>query len=71
MIVMAFDSDAAGGRAALRGDELDVPVRLDLDLRGAFAAVAGHAIAVHDLGFGRLRSHLLRFLRPEFPLGAV
>ncbi len=34
-IVMAFDSDAAGGRAALRGDELDVPVRLDLDLRVA------------------------------------
>lgn len=34
-IVMAFDSDAAGGRAALRGDELEVPVRLDLDLRVA------------------------------------
>lgn len=34
-IVMAFDSDAAGGRAALRGDELDIPVRLDLDLRVA------------------------------------
>ncbi len=32
---MAFDSDAAGGRAALRGDELEVPVRLDLDLRVA------------------------------------
>jgi DNA primase len=34
-IIMAFDSDAAGGRAALRGDELEVPVRLDLDLRVA------------------------------------
>lgn len=34
-IVMAFDSDAAGGRAALRGDELQIPVRLDLDLRVA------------------------------------
>ncbi len=34
-IVLAFDADAAGGRAALRGDELAVPVNLDLDLRVA------------------------------------
>lgn len=34
-IVLAFDADAAGGRAALRGDELAVPVDLDLDLRVA------------------------------------
>lgn len=34
-IVLAFDSDAAGSRAARRGEELDIPVRLDLDLRVA------------------------------------
>jgi DNA primase len=34
-IVLAFDADAAGGRAALRGDELSVPVNLELDLRVA------------------------------------
>lgn len=34
-IVLAFDADAAGGRAALRGDDLVVPVSLDLDLRVA------------------------------------
>jgi len=34
-IVLAFDADAAGGRAALRGDELAVPVDLRLDLRVA------------------------------------
>lgn len=34
-IVLAFDADAAGSRAALRGDELAVAVNLDLDLRVA------------------------------------
>lgn len=34
-IVLAFDADAAGGRAALRGDQLEIPVNLDLDLRVA------------------------------------
>lgn len=34
-VVLAFDSDAAGGKAALRGDELKTPVNLDLDLRVA------------------------------------
>ncbi len=34
-IVLAFDADAAGGRAALRGDDLAVPVNLELDLRVA------------------------------------
>lgn len=34
-IVLAFDADAAGGRAALRGDDLTVPVDLELDLRVA------------------------------------
>jgi DNA primase len=34
-IVLAFDSDEAGSRAALRGDELESPFRLDLDLRVA------------------------------------
>lgn len=34
-VVLAFDADAAGGRAALRGDELSVPVNLELDLRVA------------------------------------
>jgi DNA primase len=34
-IVLAFDADAAGGRAALRGDELSVPLDLALDLRVA------------------------------------
>ena len=32
-VVLAFDSDAAGGKAALRGDELMTPVDLELDLR--------------------------------------
>ena len=32
-VVLAFDSDAAGGKAALRGDDLRTPVDLDLDLR--------------------------------------
>jgi DNA primase len=34
-VVLAFDSDAAGSRAALRSDELETPFRLDLDLRVA------------------------------------
>ena len=34
-VVLAFDSDAAGSKAALRSDELDSPFRLDLDLRVA------------------------------------
>lgn len=34
-VVLAFDSDEAGTRAALRGDELETPFRLDLDLRVA------------------------------------
>jgi len=34
-IVLAFDADAAGGRASRRGEQLDIPVRLDLDLRVA------------------------------------
>ena len=34
-IVLAFDADAAGSRAARRGEDLDIPVRLDLDLRVA------------------------------------
>lgn len=32
-VVLAFDSDEAGSNAALRGDELETPFRLDLDLR--------------------------------------
>lgn len=34
-VVLAFDSDEAGGKAALRSDELASPFRLDLDLRVA------------------------------------
>jgi DNA primase len=34
-VVLAFDSDEAGSKAALRGDELESPFRLDLDLRVA------------------------------------
>ena len=34
-IVLAFDTDPAGTSAALRGDTLEMPVRLDLDLRVA------------------------------------
>ncbi|MBW3667358.1 MAG: DNA primase [Actinobacteria bacterium] len=34
-VVLAFDSDEAGERAVLRGDELETPFRLDLDLRVA------------------------------------
>lgn len=34
-VVLAFDSDEAGSKAALRGDELEAPFRLDLDLRVA------------------------------------
>ena len=34
-VVLAFDSDAAGAKAALRSDELESPFRLDLDLRVA------------------------------------
>jgi DNA primase len=34
-VVLAFDSDEAGAKAALRGDELETPFRLDLDLRVA------------------------------------
>ncbi len=34
-VVLAFDSDEAGAKAALRGDELESPFRLDLDLRVA------------------------------------
>lgn len=34
-VVLAFDSDEAGEKAALRSDELESPFRLDLDLRVA------------------------------------
>lgn len=34
-VVLAFDSDEAGARAALRSDDLESPFRLDLDLRVA------------------------------------
>lgn len=34
-IVLAFDSDEAGSKAALRSDDLESPFRLDLDLRVA------------------------------------
>ncbi|MGB7859677.1 MAG: DNA primase [Acidimicrobiia bacterium] len=34
-VVLAFDSDEAGNKAALRSDELESPFRLDLDLRVA------------------------------------
>lgn len=34
-VVLAFDSDDAGARAALRTDDLESPFRLDLDLRVA------------------------------------
>ena len=34
-VVLAFDSDEAGSRAALRGDQLEAPFRLDIDLRVA------------------------------------
>jgi DNA primase len=34
-VVLAFDADEAGSRAALRGDQLETPFRLDLDLRVA------------------------------------
>lgn len=34
-VVLAFDSDEAGSKAALRSDDLDSPFRLDLDLRVA------------------------------------
>ena len=34
-VVLAFDSDEAGSKAALRGDELEAPFRLDIDLRVA------------------------------------
>jgi DNA primase len=34
-VVLAFDSDEAGARAALRSDELESPFRLDLDVRVA------------------------------------
>lgn len=34
-VVLAFDSDEAGSRAALRSDDLESPFRLDLDVRVA------------------------------------
>jgi DNA primase len=34
-VVLAFDSDEAGAKAALRSDELESPFRLDLDVRVA------------------------------------
>ncbi len=34
-VVLAFDSDEAGSKAALRSDDLESPFRLDLDLRVA------------------------------------
>jgi DNA primase len=34
-VILAFDSDEAGSKAALRSDELESPFRLDLDLRVA------------------------------------
>lgn len=62
-VILAFDADAAGAGAALRGETLETPVRLDLDLRVAeMPAGADPADLIQRGEIPRLRQALDRAL---------
>ena len=64
-VVLAFDSDEAGTRAALRGDELESPFRLDIDLR---VAVMPDGLDPADLVQFERSSDLVKAVREARPL---
>ncbi len=51
-VVLAFDSDEAGSKAALRSDDLESPFRLDLDLRVAVMPDGLDPADLHQEGRG-------------------
>ncbi|HUG08952.1 MAG TPA: DNA primase [Acidimicrobiia bacterium] len=64
-VVLAFDSDEAGSKAALRSDELESPFRLDLDLR---VAVMPDGLDPADLHQGGRGDELVKAVESARPL---
>jgi DNA primase len=64
-VVLAFDSDEAGEKAALRSDELESPFRLDLDLR---VAVMPDGLDPADLVQQGRTEELLKVVKGARPL---
>jgi len=64
-VVLAFDSDEAGTRAALRSDDLESPFRLDLDLR---VAVMPDGLDPADLVQQKRTPELLKAVESARPL---
>ena len=64
-VVLAFDSDEAGSKAALRSDELESPFRLDLDLR---VAVMPDGLDPADLYQGGRGDELAKAVQTARPL---
>lgn len=64
-VVLAFDSDEAGTKAALRSDDLESPFRLDLDLR---VAVMPDGLDPADLVQQERTSELLKAVESARPL---
>lgn len=63
-VVLAFDSDEAGARAALRSDDLDSPFRLDLDLRVAVMPDGLDPADLHQEGRDEELAKAVRTARP-------
>lgn len=63
-VVLAFDPDAAGSRAALRGDELDLPMNLGLDLRVAVMPDDGDPADLVQQGRGKEVARAVDEARP-------
>lgn len=63
-VVLAFDSDEAGSKAALRSDDLESPFRLDLDLRVALMPDGLDPADLYQEGRGDELAKAVRTARP-------
>ncbi|HEX6220882.1 MAG TPA: toprim domain-containing protein, partial [Acidimicrobiia bacterium] len=63
-VVLAFDSDEAGSKAALRSDDLESPFRLDLDLRVAVMPDGLDPADLYQEGRGEELAKAVRTARP-------
>jgi DNA primase len=63
-IVLAFDSDEAGSKAALRSDDLESPFRLDLDLRVAVMPDGLDPADIYQEGRGEELAKAVEAARP-------
>ena len=63
-VVLAFDSDEAGSKAALRSDDLASPFRLDLDLRVAVMPDGLDPADLYQDGRGDELSKAVKTARP-------